>query len=247
MLFRSAKKLNEAFIKQITTGLPFVTIKAAVTLDGCIATKTGNSKWITGEVSRRHVHNVRDKTDAILVGIGTVRRDDPSLTTRLSRGRGKNPIRVVLDEKLIISPTAKVINNSDAESYLIIATTSMAPPEKREKLEALGVKIIVYDSNDGLIPIKNLMADLGKMDITSLIIEGGSEVNASALNAGIVDKVTMYYAPKIFGGKDSINFVGGSGIDLITQAMELKNLKVKHFDNDFLVEGYINKNNYLAD
>ena len=241
ILEEKAKKLNEPFIKHVTTGLPFVTIKAAVTLDGSIATRTGNSKWITGEVSRRHVHRIRDRTDAVLVGIGTVERDDPSLSTRLVRGKGRSPIRVVLDEKLIISPEAGVIKSSDDESYLIIATTDMASPEKIERLEALGAKVIVYDGNNGLIPLRSLMADLGKMDITSLIIEGGSEVNASALNAGIVDKMSLYYAPKILGGRDSINVVGGSGVDLIAQAVELKNVSVKRFADDFLVEGYINQ------
>jgi len=242
ILEEKAKKLNEVFIKHVTTGLPFVTMKAAVTLDGCIATRTGESKWITGEASRRHVHRIRARTDAILVGIGTVKRDDPSLTTRLARGRGKSPVRVVLDEALSISPSARVMKGHPG-SCLIIATTDKAPTEKIEQLKGDNVKIIVYNGGDGLIPLRTLMKDLGSLGIASLIIEGGSEVNASAMNAGIVDKVTMYYAPRIMGGKNSIKVVGGAGIDAIADAVELENISIKHFDDDFLVEGYIKKRN----
>jgi len=238
ILEREAVRLNEAFIKHVTTGMPFVTLKAAATLDGKIATRTGDSKWITGEASRRHVHRMRDSIDAILVGIRTVERDDPSLTTRLGKRQGKDPIRVILDEELRISPSARVIcGNSEAE--LIIATTERAPEDRIKKLEEAGAKVLIFDSSSGLIPFRQLMKSLGKMDINSVLIEGGSEVHASALREGIIDKVALFYAPKILGGVNSIGVVGGKGAKHLSDAIMVEGLTTRHMGEDILVEGYI--------
>lgn len=237
---REAKRLNEAFIKHVTTGLPFVTLKAASTLDGRIATKTGESKWITGEAARRHVHKMRDSYDAIMVGIGTIHKDDPSLTTRLAGGKGKDPVRIVIDEKLAISPEARVINR-DSLSPLIIATTDRAPKAKVKELEDLNVKVFVFPNAHGMVPLKPLMKKLGDLQINSLIIEGGSEVHASALKEGIVDKVAIFYAPKIIGGIHSISVVGGEGASLLAEAIEVEEIKTKKIGPDILFEGYIKK------
>lgn len=238
LLEGEAKKLNEIFVKYITTGTPFVTLKAASTLDGHIATKTGTSKWITGEKSRHHVHRMRDKSDAILVGIRTVQKDDPSLTTRLTKGKGKDPIRVILDENLLISMDAKVITTKST-SLLIIATTEAAPKTKIDALVELGATLLVFDSDNELVPFRPLMERLGEMEITSLIIEGGSLVNASALRDNVVDKVAIFYAPKIFGGSDCINIFGGSGIESLSEAVQVKEMTLKKLGEDFLLEGYI--------
>ena len=151
-----ALTLNEAFIKHITTGMPFVTLKAASSLDGRIATRTGESKWITGEESRLHVHKMRDQVDAIMVGIGTVEKDDPSLTTRLPGKKGRNPLRVIVDEDLRIPLTARVIDPTSKDS-LIIATTETAPKQKMEELENLGAKILVFRGINKMVPLKELM------------------------------------------------------------------------------------------
>ena len=238
LLEEEAKKLNEAFIKYISTGTPFVTLKAASTLDGHIATKTGTSKWITGEKSRHHVHRMRDRADAILVGIRTVQKDDPSLTTRLAKGKGKDPIRIILDENLLISLDANVIK-TESNSSLIIATTEAAPKNKIDELVQLGATLLVFDSDNGLVPFRSLMERLGEMEVTSLIIEGGSLVNSSALRDDIVDKVAIFYAPKIFGGADCINIFGGSGIESLSEAVQVKGMTLKKLGEDFLLEGYI--------
>lgn len=239
-LEKEAKTLNEAFIKHITRGLPFVTLKAASTLDGRIATKTGESKWITGEAARKYVHRMRDCSDAIMVGIGTIKKDDPSLTTRLEGKKGKDPVRIVVDEKLDISPRARVVNGK-SKAPLIVATTDRAAKEKMRALENLGVKVIVFPSLDGMVPLKPLMKKLGHMGINSLIIEGGSEVHASALKEGIVDKIAIFYAPKIMGGIHSVSLVGGEGPELLAEAIEIEEVKTKKIGPDILLEGYIKK------
>ena len=230
--------LNEVFIKHVTTGMPFVTLKAASSLDGRIATRTGDSKWITGEASRLHVHKMRDKVDAILVGIGTVDIDDPSLSTRLPNKKGRDPVRVIVDEELRISLSARVINPQSKDS-LIIATTEMARSQKIEKLKNLGANILVFKSINKMVPLKNLMKELGRIGITSLLIEGGSEVHASALREGIADKLAIFYAPKIIGGVSSIPVVGGMGAASLSDATELDRLTTKKFGADILIEGYI--------
>ena len=240
ILENKAKRLNEAFIKHVTTGLPFVTLKAASTLDGRIATRRGDSKWITGDAARQCVHRMRNGLDAILVGIRTVERDDPSLTTRLGKKRGKDPVRIVVDEELRISTSARVINPG-SNALLIVATTKKATSKKIAELEGLGVKVIVFDGKGGLVPFRPLMAKLGKMEINSLMIEGGSEVHASALSEGIVDKVAIFYAPKIIGGRDSIGMVGGKGPEFLSDAIEIEGVATKRIGEDILLEGYIRK------
>ena len=236
LLEEQAKKLNEIFIKYITTEKPFVISKSAITLDGKIATKTGDSKWITDSKSREIVHQLRDRVDAILVGIGTVLADNPRLTTRLVED-GQDPIRVILDSKLRISNSAKVINQSSSAKTIIICT-ELAAEEKITELETKDNLEIVKLAKKEISPQKAL-EELGKREITSLLIEGGSRVNASFLNDNAVDKLYYFIAPKIIGGAESIPVVAGMGIEKIKEAIEIDNLKVEMLENDILVTGYV--------
>ena len=234
-----AKRLNEAYIKYVETGLPFVTLKCAATLDGRIATRTGDARWVSGEESRRFVHRLRHASDAIMVGINTVKIDDPSLTTRLDDMNGLDPARIILDTYLSISEEARVLQlNSDSDT--IIITCNSVSQDKKSRIEKKGAKVIEAPVKDGLIDLASLMVQLGTLEITSLLIEGGSLVNASALSAGIVDKVIFFYAPKILGGDDGIPMCMGTGPDLMKDCIPVKNINVYRFGDDVMVEGYIN-------
>jgi diaminohydroxyphosphoribosylaminopyrimidine deaminase/5-amino-6-(5-phosphoribosylamino)uracil reductase len=234
-----AKKLNEAFIKYVETRLPFVTLKCAATLDGRIATRTGDARWVSGEESRRYVHKIRHAVDAIMVGVNTVKVDDPSLTTRLDDMNGLDPVRIILDTNLSIAEEAMVLQ-LDSDSDTVIITCNSISEDKKRRIEKKGVKVIEAPVKDGLIDLASLMVHLGTLEITSLLIEGGSRVNASALSAGIVDKVIFFYAPKILGGDDGIPMCMGPGPDLMKQCIPVKNINVHRFGDDIMIEGYIN-------
>jgi diaminohydroxyphosphoribosylaminopyrimidine deaminase/5-amino-6-(5-phosphoribosylamino)uracil reductase len=235
-----ARKLNEVFNTYVSTGLPFVIAKCAATLDGRIATQTGDSKWVTGEAARRYVHRLRHAVDAIMVGINTVRKDDPSLTTRLEDRVGKDPLRIILDTHLSISPDAKVLRQESAADTLLIAARTVAP-SKKAAFEKAGVRVIEAALKQNQIDMAALMTQLGAMEITSLLIEGGSQVLGSAFRAGIVDKVQFFFAPKILGGDDGIPICSGPGAELMDQSIALKDIVVQRFDDDVLIEGYVEK------
>lgn len=224
-----ARKLNEAYIKYITTGKPFVTLKVAMTLDGKIATPEGRSKWITGEQARKKVHTLRSRADAILTAIGTVKADDPQLTVRMKKG--KNPLRIVIDPNLAISLRAKILQTPPPT---MIVTRERGA--KSEQLEKAGIRIIHYSKK---LDLGWLMETLGEMEITSVLIEGGSSLNAHALEDGIVDKVLFFIAPKIIGGRDSFPSVGGKTCRKLEEAYRLKDTKIRRIGEDFLIEGYL--------
>ncbi len=230
-----ALKLNEAFVKFITRKEPFVILKIAQSLDGKIATAKGESKWITGEKARGHVHRLRNEVDALLVGAGTVQKDNPSLDCRIRGGR--NPYRVIVDSALRISARARVFNYNDNKT--IIATTNRANPSKMDRLVQRGVQVLVVKSSQGKVDLKALMKKLGRMDITSLLIEGGSSVSAAALSCNIVDKVMFFIAPKIIGGTDSYPSVGGKSPDRLIHATRLRDLRSVKTGEDILLEAYI--------
>lgn len=233
-----ARKMNEAFVKFAGTRRPFVIAKCASTLDGRIATRTGDSKWVTGDQARQYVHRLRHAVDGILVGINTVRQDDPSLTTRLSGGRGKDPVRIILDTRLTISPQAKLLRQvSDAET--ILATGIDSAPDKKVVLQKAGVRVLNTVLKNGLIDMDALMDKLGAIGLTSILIEGGSRVLSSAFRAGIVDKVCFFYAPKILGGDDGIPICTGPGPDLMNQSIAVIDINVHRFGDDIMIEGYI--------
>ena len=238
VLEEECKKLNEIYIKYITQKVPFVILKIASSLDGKIATTSGDSRGITSQESLHFVHTLRDQADAILVGIGTIQADNPLLTTRLQGRRGKDPIRVIVDSSLRISPQARVFN-PHSRADVIIATAKGAPKRKKEKLEKRGAKVITIDSSVRGVDLKRLMGALGELEITSLLIEGGTEITTSALKDGIVDKLFFFYAPKILGGLSAYGIMAGEGVKYVSQALRVQDLKVSRKGEDILIEGYI--------
>jgi len=226
-------KVNEAYNKYITTGLPYVTLKLAATLDGKIATKAGESKWITGSRARRHVHKMRSEADAVMVGGGTVRRDDPELTVRQVGGR--DPVRVVVDSELGLSPEAKVFG---PRGRLIIATTRKAGKAKVKAAEERGATVLILPAMKGGVHLGRLMAVLGEMEIMAVMLEGGGRLAASCVRSGIVDKLCLFYAPKIVGG-DGVPLLGGLGVKQLVDSTSVKNMTIKRFADDFMVEGYL--------
>lgn len=238
LLEEEAKQLNEIFIKYITVHKPFVILKTAMTLDGKIASFSGDSKWISGEASRAYVHHVRDRVAAIMVGINTVLKDNPHLTTRLESGTGKDPIRIIVDSKGIIPENCNVIDNQ-SNAGVILATTSAIEKEKEDRLLEKGIRIIKTDGPEGHVDLDKLMEDLYKLEIDSILLEGGGRVNASALESAIVDKVMFFIAPKIIGGEKAITPVEGQGRNSMAESIGLKNIHVHRFDEDVMIEGYI--------
>jgi len=236
----AALRLNESFVKYVRTRLPFVILKCAATLDGRLATRSGDSKWITGPRSRQFVHRIRHQVDAIMVGVGTIKADDPSLTTRLENKTGRNPRRIVLDTRLSIPETAKVLR-PDTDSDTIIAVGPGVQPEKKALLIQRGVTVLETTLKEGRIDLAALMGKLGKMNITSLLVEGGAGVLASALADGIGDKILFFYAPRILGGDDGVPICRGTGAALISEAVAVTDITVHRFDDDVLIEGYIKK------
>lgn len=237
-----ARRLNEIFVKFVTTQQPFVILKCASTLDGRIATRTGDSRWVTGETARARVHDLRHGADAIMVGIGTVISDNPRLTTRLSDGRkGLDPVRIILDSKLSIPEDARVLERGASEADTILVTGDAVSAAKRKVLRSRGVKVLEAPLRDGGIHLNSLMNRLGYIGISSLLVEGGSRVIASVLRSRIVDKILFFYAPKILGGSDGFPICEGTGPDYMRQCVPIRDMTVHPCDEDFLVEGYIDK------
>jgi diaminohydroxyphosphoribosylaminopyrimidine deaminase / 5-amino-6-(5-phosphoribosylamino)uracil reductase len=247
-----AKKLNEAFARYIRGGTPFVTLKSAMTLDGKIAPAPDQEKcnhsnqsgfrgtWITGESARAHVHELRHQHDALLVGIGTVLVDDPLLTDRSGKPRRRRLLRVVLDSKLRLPPDSRLVRGTpnEPESNLLVFCASRDDPglqQKRIQLAEAGVRIESVPAGAvGRLDLNSIMRCLAQLEITSLMIEGGSSVNGAALAAGIVDKMFLYYAPKMFGGA-ATPFARGADFSTVS----LRNVQLHRFGEDFAIEGYV--------
>jgi diaminohydroxyphosphoribosylaminopyrimidine deaminase/5-amino-6-(5-phosphoribosylamino)uracil reductase len=233
-----AAKQNEAFVKYARTGRPFVIVKCAATLDGRIATRTGDSKWVTGELARQFVHELRHAVDAIMVGIKTVQADNPSLTTRLADREGKDSVRIILDTHLSISPEASVLQQSSTSETILVVGKAVTK-DKKTAIEQTGARVLEAELKSGRIDIQLLMDQLGALDITSLLIEGGSQVLASAFGGSIVDKVFFFYAPKILGGDDGVPICSGEGAALMSQCVAVNDISVHQLGDDVLIEGYI--------
>lgn len=232
-----AQRLNEAFIKHITTRRPFVTSKSAITLDGKIATRSGASRWITGEAARAAGHQLRHANDAILVGIGTVVQDDPQLTTRLPGRRGANPLRIVVDSTLRLSPAAQVAD-VEAERRTLIVTTEQAEVAKVKTVEARGVEVIRLPAcGAGRVNLDALCAVLGERGIASVLVEGGAVLTAALLRQRLIDKMVFFVAPKIIGG-DGVSAFGPCGIDTMEQALPLRDLTSRQVGDDLMLEAY---------
>jgi diaminohydroxyphosphoribosylaminopyrimidine deaminase / 5-amino-6-(5-phosphoribosylamino)uracil reductase len=235
-----ATKLNEEFVHFMRTGRPVVTLKAALTLDGKIAAPDDNSGWITSDVARAHVQQLRHNADAILTGVGTVLADDCRLTDRTSLPRSRPLLRLVADSLLRIPLDSKMVASSDCD--LAIVATSAASAERRKALEGHGVKVLMFDGPGGRTDLRRLVEWLGEEKYLSLLIEAGSMLNWSALDSGIVDKVFFYYAPKILGGMESLPMAGGTGRRRRMDAILLHGIQVHPIaEDEFAVEGYVRK------
>lgn len=234
-----ARLLNEVFIKYITSGEPFVAMKTAMSLDGKIATSNGDSKWISNEDSRKFVHQLRNNYAAIMVGVETVIKDDPSLTCRIPGRKTKNPCRIIVDTHLRIPSRAKVLNQDNTRT--IIATGPDPDISKLKELKSNGTELISTGLKNNRVNLGELHKKLGESNIDSILIEGGGTLNFSALQEGIVDKTYSFIAPKFIGGKDAITSVEGNGIDKIAEAFEIRDLSLRQFGSDILISGYLKK------
>lgn len=236
-----AYRLNEAYCKYITTGLPFVFAKVAMTLDGKIADHTGNSKWISCEKSRQHVHKLRKTADAIITGIGTVLADNPQMTARTKRPPFKNPIRIVIDPYLKAPEDFKIFN-SDAPTTIVLNAHTFADTSNEAKIQTLkakGVKFITFEGQR--VNWHELIQRLAKQGITSVMIEAGASLTSSALLSGVVDKVIFIIAPKIMGGKRSLPAVAGEDLREMSNLVRLKGFTSHKVADDIWIEGYIDK------
>ncbi|MEW6142873.1 MAG: bifunctional diaminohydroxyphosphoribosylaminopyrimidine deaminase/5-amino-6-(5-phosphoribosylamino)uracil reductase RibD [Chloroflexota bacterium] len=234
-----AREINEAYIKWITTGLPLVTAKFAMSLDGKIATRSADSKWISSEEARKYVHNLRHTVDAVMVGVNTVLIDNPRLTARWV-GRGgtttHQPLRVVVDSKGRTPLDAKLFKEP---GKTMLAVAQPLDKEKAGGLARLGVEVTVLRAGDGLVDLERLLKVLGKRQITSVLVEGGSSLLGSLFDCGLVDKVMAFVAPLIIGGDGAKTAVGGGGVERVTAALHCERVKVERFGDDVLISGYV--------
>ncbi len=237
VLEHEARILNEIFITYISKKKPFVIMKTAMTLDGKICSSSGDSKWISGERSRHYVHTLRDRVAAVMVGKNTILKDNPFLTTRLVDGNGKDAIRIVVDSNGAISENCNAITVK-SNAGVILATTSAIPFEKEKILQEKKVQILKLEDDNGRVDLNQLMNKLYTLGIDSVLLEGGGNLNASALASKIVDKVMFFISPKIIGGRNALTPVEGVGIQNMRDALEIKNISVTTFDDDLCIEGY---------
>lgn len=234
-----AARLNEVFLHYIVTGRPFVTMKAAMTLDGKIATRTGASRWISGERSREFGHRLRHQNDAIMAGIGTVLADNPRLTSR-QPAEGRTPLRVIVDSRARTPLDACVVTGNYGRTLL--AVTEEAPAERLAQLQEKGVEILRLPAGDaGRVPLSGLLDELGRREISSVLVEGGSTLNYALMAEDLVDKVCFFIAPLIFGGAAAPSPVGGAGVEAVGDAWHVRDVEISRCENDLLVTGYIVK------
>lgn len=226
-------KMNEVFNKYIVTKLPFVTLKSAITLDGKIATSTFDSKWITSKEARNEVHQLRNENAGIVVGVNTVIKDDPELTARIPNGR--NPIRIVLDSTLRIPMDSKVVQDKKAPTWIF--TTKNHDSNKKTLLEEMGLKVFVTSGNVH-VDLQEALKILGEHFISSLLLEGGGEINAAFFENHLIDKLVLYMAPKVVGGKLSPSFIGGEGVIKMNEAIEFEDVSLTKVGKDFKFIGY---------
>lgn len=237
-----ASELNEAYAKFITTGLPFIIAKFAMSLDGKIATKTGNSKWISGERSREYAQALRQAVDAIMVGVNTVLADDPLLTVRLgepSRDE-RQPLRVIVDSHGRTPPVARVFG---ALGKTLVASAGPIESAKAKQLVEAGAELLELPSYQSQVDLRKLMRALGEREIMSVLVEGGGTLLGSLFDLGLVDKVYVIIAPLIIGGRDAVPAVSGNGVDNVEKALRLSRTRVDRLDQDILISGYIRKDN----
>lgn len=235
-----ARELIEAYSKHITTGMPFVTAKFAMSLDGKIATRSGDSRWITGEEARRFAHTLRYPMDAIMAGANTIITDDPQLTVRASSGKGgamkKQPLRVIVDGKGRTPPSARIFREP---GETVIATGGLLDKITRQNLAECGAEVIDLPGNQDSVDLQALLKGLGERGITSVLVEGGGVLLGSLFDAGLVDKVIAFIAPVIIGGSKARTAVAGSGFENMTDACRLERVKTENIGTDVMVTGYV--------
>jgi diaminohydroxyphosphoribosylaminopyrimidine deaminase/5-amino-6-(5-phosphoribosylamino)uracil reductase len=233
VLEEDAVAMNEPYIKFITKKMPYVTVKLAQSLDGKIATRTGDSKWITSEDSRRYVRGLRRRVDAVMIGVNTLIKDDPALLSGAENGR--EPSRIIVDSHLK-SPLTSRIFSTVSVSAVIIATAKGGRNIKRYETE--GAEVLVAGSKGGKVDLKRLLKILAGRGMTHILVEGGGELVSGLLKDGLVDRFLFFVAPKIIGGRQAATGVGGEGVARITKALTLKRFTVKRFKNDVLLEAF---------
>ncbi|MCY4614730.1 MAG: bifunctional diaminohydroxyphosphoribosylaminopyrimidine deaminase/5-amino-6-(5-phosphoribosylamino)uracil reductase RibD [Nitrospira sp.] len=242
-LGKEAAQLNEVYLHWMKTKRPFVVLKAAMTLDGKIATASGESQWITGAKARAHVHQLRSQVDVIAVGVETVLKDDPQLTVRLSGGQRsatgvRQPVRLIVDSRLRTPYKARVLQGIE-QAPTVIATTKLAGPRKVERLRKMGVQVLVLPRKGNRVSLDKCLQALGNMGIVSMLLEGGSELNAAFLRAGLVNRVALYVAPSLLGGQLTKGLLGGPSPGRLAEILPVSNLQVQTLGEDMLVTGNV--------
>jgi diaminohydroxyphosphoribosylaminopyrimidine deaminase/5-amino-6-(5-phosphoribosylamino)uracil reductase len=238
VLASEAERQIEAFAKHVRTGNPFVTLKLAATVDGKVAARDGSSRWITGEEARLEVHHLRALSDAIVVGAGTALADDPALTVRDPGYRGRPTLRVLVDARGRVSASARLF---DGEAPTLVATTELAPTDRREEWRRAGADVLVLEEHGGGVPLADLFAELGKRDAQLVLLEGGPTLAWSAVRDGLVDKVVLYVAPVMVGGADAPGILGGEGFAPIGEAVPVEFRSIGYVGRDLRVEAYVHR------
>jgi diaminohydroxyphosphoribosylaminopyrimidine deaminase / 5-amino-6-(5-phosphoribosylamino)uracil reductase len=240
LLAAEAEQLNRAWLHWKRSGRPLVTLKAAVTLDGKIACCTGDSRWVTGELARDHVHRSRERSDAILCGVGTVKADNPELTARPAGvSDPQDPLRVVVDSLARTPPTARLLHPEVMArgGKVLIACTKLAPPGRIQALREAGADVVEFEPASGLVPLPGLMAELGRRSVASLLVEGGGQIHWSFLQGRLAHRVMVYIAPKLIGGFQAPGWVGGPGLPKMADAWRLTGTEIIRIGEDLLLEG----------
>jgi diaminohydroxyphosphoribosylaminopyrimidine deaminase/5-amino-6-(5-phosphoribosylamino)uracil reductase len=244
ILEKECRLLNQAFIKYVTTGIPYVVLKAALTLDGRIATRTGDSRWISNEHSRRYAHNLRCDLDAVLVGLGTALADDPQLTARVRRTPScRQPIRVVLDMHLRLCVTAQLVRTAPTFPLWVVCGTT-ASRQKEEALQAAGAEVVRVGFTRDKIDLPELLKALGAREVSSLLVEGGGQVLGSFLEEGLADSFHFFYAPKILGDPQGIPVIAGKSKERMSEALPVYDARVRRFGEDIMLSGRFHRNLY---
>lgn len=236
ILAEQCRRLIAPFARQILSGLPYTIYKTAMTLDGKTATASGDSRWISGEQSRLRVHQLRDRVEAIMVGIGTLLNDDPLLNTRLPESAGRDPLRVVVDSRLQIPLNSKLLHQQ-SEAKNLLATTAAAEQQKIAELQQLGAEVLVLPDDSGQVSLVHLWRELGKRDVQRLLLEGGATLAGAALKAGLIDQMMVFIAPKLIGGAADYGIFAGAGCQQLANAVPLKRMVYEQVGEDLLITG----------
>jgi len=247
LLEEECRAINRPFIKHVTTGIPWVILKAAVSIDGKLATCSGKSCWITGPEARVVVHRLRNRVDAIMVGSGTAQADDPSLTTRLSSGRkGRDPLRVVVDRNLRLKGEARMLRQQSTAGTIVFCGKD-APEARREKLTRSGARLIeVGCGGDGQLSLDDILAELGRMQITSLLVEGGGRLHSSFITQGLADEAYFFHAPLLLGN-DGLALLQGFGADTVQDGVRLQRISYRRYGEDMLLHGFFPNQSMRSD